>query len=347
MDRFSKVSNKLYRGGKPSSLDLYLLKEIGIKKIVSLDDKSGEDIKDICDDLGFEHIIWGIGDGNDPKIAALKSKIIPTLTIGGPTYIHCKHGKDRTGMSVAMFRILNGWKLKDALIEAFRFGMGKDLPKKTKQSYYDAVIKFDQELKSDNNKASDIVSLTRETNSFGPTSPGNNDMQKPNQMISGYPQGTDIEFSHLSRIASSFRIFCKCKSSDILKPNVFWNSSRDIALKNPYNKDGELYSAEISKLDSNIEYFNKPITNNLINNILVKDIDVAILRDNNYLILNPSILINIKEEDVDINDLAEVGLRDNSTNSSFSYPGSGSGVGGMPDGAAGAVVLPFSGSNQF
>ena len=111
-----------------------------------------------------------------------------------------------------------------------------------------------------------------------------------------------------------------------------------------------MFSANLAS-SAVFEKFDKPVTNNLIHNILTKDIDVAILRNDQYLVIDPDVLIDIQEED-DVNDVAgigdvvEVGLRDNSTDYTFAYPGSGAGVGGMPDGAAGIVQLPYSGPGQ-
>lgn len=343
-DRFSEViKGLLFRGGKPSPKELALFKKAGIKKIISLDEESGRDIQPICRELGLDQIIWGLGDGTDPKVAALKKRIVPTLLHDGPTYIHCYHGKDRTGMAVAMFRVFSGWSLEKALSEAYDFGMGSGLSRNVRHSYYDAVKEFYKELLNDRNNSIDAVTLTRQTNPFGSVCPGIGDSTIPNQLRIGIPPHADIEFSQLSRIAGG-RIYCYCKSSNLLKPKVFWWGSSAAAKNNPTDSDGKLFSAVLSS-DTRIERFDKQITPNLIHHILSRDIDVAALRNEQYLILYPGSLINIHEEDLDVNDMfmPEVGRRDNSTDYTFAYPGSGSGVGGMPDGAAGIVQLPYSG----
>lgn len=343
-DRFAKVVDGLYRGGVPTSREVQLLnKAYGIKNIVSLDQECGESIDPVCNELGINHIIWGLDGGDDPKVAALKKRIVPFLLHGGPTYIHCKHGKDRTGMAIAMFRVLNGWPLKKALQEAAEFGMGTNLPKTFGKTYYEAVQSFAKEFSEDLANTEDIVSLTREQNSFGPVGTGVSDTSKPYQLHLDNAPHADIEFSQLSRIAGS-RIFCKCKSSKILMPNIYWWSSADQANKHPTNEDGSLFSASVIS-GSVLERFDKPINERLIHEVLTKDIDAAILRDGIYLVINPNILINIKEED-DVNHMVDVGMRDTSTDYTFVYPGSGSGVGGMPDGAAGVVQLPYSGQGQ-
>lgn len=143
---FSKVTDDLYRGGKPTFNDLvYFKKEFGIKKVVSLDLEAGLSIISACKQLELKHVMAPLGDGTDPMVDNLKQNIIPHLTDGGPTYIHCYWGKDRTSMSVAMFRIYNGWSLENALNEARRFYMGQGLPSDIKESYYDAVKEFAKE----------------------------------------------------------------------------------------------------------------------------------------------------------------------------------------------------------
>jgi hypothetical protein len=347
-DRFSEVTKKLYRGGRPSPKELGMLKDLwGIKKIVSLDEESGKAIKPTCKNLGLEHIIWGLGDGTDPKVAALKSHIIPTLTLGGPTYVHCYHGKDRTGMTVAMFRVLSGWSVGDALAEAFKFGMGKGLSPVVKKSYYDAVKQFAKELKGDRGDAEDVVSRSRSENSFGPTGTGWDDMTMSRQDRSWLPPHADPERGEgLSRIASE-RVYCQCKPSNLLKPNVSWWGTKMQAKMHPKDADGQLFSANISS-GAMVERFDKPANENLRRQVLVRPIDIAALRNEEYVVLVPNSLVSITEED-DVNngmDFGMVGSWDRSTDGLYSIPGSGSGVGGMPDGAAGVVQLPFSGPGQ-
>ncbi len=346
-DRFAEVQRGLYRGGRPSPKELCMLKDLwGINKIVSLDDESGKTIQPMCADLGLNQIIWGLGDGTDPKVAALKKRIVPTLLLGGPTYVHCYHGKDRTGMTIAMFRVYSGWPIGEALSEAFKFGMGKGLSRDVRQSYYDAVKEFARELTEDSNSAMDVVTLTRRTNPFGPNGTGLNDATLPRGApIGPLPPHADREFSFLSRTAQA-RLYCMCNSSKLLKPKTFWWNTAAAAIANPTDSDGNLFSAGLSA-DTHIERFDNPLDKNLIHHILTRDIDVAALRNGQYLVLYPDSLVNIQEEgDVNDNIMPEVGTRDNSTDYTFVYPGSGMGVGGMPPSASGVVQLPYSGPGQ-
>jgi len=349
-DRFAEVVEGLYRGGAPTPKEVSMLKDLwGINKIVSLDEAAGKDIQKICKKLGIQHIIWGLGDGKDPKVAALKRRIVPSLLLDGPTYIHCRHGKDRTGMAVAMFRVLNGWPLGDALAEAFKFGMGRGLSPSTKKSYYEAVNDFAKSLE-DLSSADDAVSKTREANTVGPIGTGLDDSSIARTNRSFLPPHADIEFSHLSRLAARFasgRVYCKCKSSNVLKPKNFWYTSQKKAIDNCADDKGTLFSAKISS-DAISERFDKPISKKLIHNILTKDIDVGILRDGAHLVLVPNILVDITEED-DVNEMfmPEVGTIDRSTSVTYTYPGSAAGIGGMPPSGAGAVELPYSGQSSM
>jgi hypothetical protein len=365
-DRFAQVAvNKLYRGGKPTHQELSMLKDLfGIKKIVSLDGQSGNDISDECEKLGLKQEILDLGDGNDPKVEILKKEIVPNLLNGGPTYVHCYHGKDRTGMCIAMFRILHGMTLADALTEAYNFGMGKGLSNQVRQSYYDAVRKFSREIGVDNNTADDAVSLTRETNQFAPMNPAQNNMTVPfniNDFSWGVPEDSNA-ISPAHKLAS-MKFWCKCKHSDLLKPKTFWWNSKDLALKTPMTNDGHLYSADIPSF-ARIENIGKKFNQNILQNVLLSsrndDIDVLSFSGGLFVVLYPNVLENIIEDD-DINDLCEavpVGMRDNSTNYLFTHPGSGSGgsmslmsdtmgVGGMPAGGAGFVELPYTGGGQL
>ena len=344
--QFSKVDDNLYRGGKPSPKHLiHFKRDLGINKIFSLDGEVGYDIAPFCKSLGLKHIVLPLGDGRDPKVQSLKA-YIPYLTNDGPTYIHCYWGKDRTSMAVAMYRIANGWSLRDALAEAKKFHMGEGLSKDVKDSYYNAVRDFAKEHGADTSNAQDAVSSSRESNTFGIGNPGVNDMSIPQFSVHfNVPPSTDIEFSHLSRIASVFykcagtRLYCKCKPSKVLKPKSYWHGTPEGA-----TGEGQLFSAQISPW-ARIERFDGKIDRALIDKVLAKDIDIGALRNNVYVLINPDVLENIQEED-DVSNIIEVGLRDTSTDVPVAFIGSGGGVGGMPDNAAGCVQLPFSGPGQ-
>jgi len=127
--RFSQVDKNLLRGGMPLIGEIPMLRDkYGVRKIVSLDGPIGDYIDPICKEHGIEHIIFPLEDGNSELVPKLPEEV-KKWAEGGPTYVHCRHGKDRTGMACAMYRVLvNGWDINDAMREAHHFGMGMGLP---------------------------------------------------------------------------------------------------------------------------------------------------------------------------------------------------------------------------
>jgi len=99
MERFSEVSPGILRGGVPSNEEINVLKNIwDVKRIISLDEKQGKNIDPICKKLDIEHLIIPLGHDSGKIIKAdCISNIVKLLTENQPTYIHCIHGRDRTG----------------------------------------------------------------------------------------------------------------------------------------------------------------------------------------------------------------------------------------------------------
>jgi protein tyrosine/serine phosphatase len=96
--RLRKVTNGLYRGSAPSPKDVMSLHDhLGVKKIVSLDEQSGERIDRACKLLGIQQVKAYINHNRKSLYPVLKQNIKKLLLEGGPTYIHCQEGKDRTG----------------------------------------------------------------------------------------------------------------------------------------------------------------------------------------------------------------------------------------------------------
>jgi len=155
---FHEVSPDLYRGAAPSPQDLIWLKDnFGIKKIVSLDETSGEKIKRAVKLLGIKQIKLYI-EGHTSLIKALGHNLKTLFEEGGPTFVHCKYGCDRTGLLVALYKCkYMGMDPEDAIKEAKSLGFGVGIHEKI-TALYEKLIR---QCKSDNNNA-DIVSNERD-----------------------------------------------------------------------------------------------------------------------------------------------------------------------------------------
>lgn len=102
--RFQKVTDGLYRGSAPSVDDVISLhKKFKIKKIVSLDEDAGLKIQKICHLLKIKQIITPLDGTIHSVLKFLHHDLYDLLMSDGPTFVHCLHGKDRTGFIIALF----------------------------------------------------------------------------------------------------------------------------------------------------------------------------------------------------------------------------------------------------
>lgn len=145
---FHKFGEGLYRGARPQGRGLSSLQQLGVKTIINLQGSDGG--------KGFVHSIAELLEpGEKPEwIAYEKSRSeklgmtfvhVPLNSISAvdsaegkaigqalvlmakpesrPVYIHCEHGKDRTGLVVALYRVFfQGWTRQQAHREMLALG---------------------------------------------------------------------------------------------------------------------------------------------------------------------------------------------------------------------------------
>jgi len=118
-----KVTEGLYRGAQPEDEGFDELKSMGIKTVVNLR-TFGSDRSE-CKKSGLDYVkismqAWNPSDSDVAKF--LRVAIDPQRQ---PIFVHCLHGADRTGMVVAIHRVLiEGWSKEDALKEMTGGGFG-------------------------------------------------------------------------------------------------------------------------------------------------------------------------------------------------------------------------------
>lgn len=125
----------LYRSGaiNPNELEALTKSPYHITKVISLDYDTGKQIAPTLQKLGVEHIFLPIrpeGDVRDSsmKLYTLGHQIFAPPKKGGAILIHCRHGRDRTGFAVALFReMMRGWPCDRAIKEAEQYGYGQGL----------------------------------------------------------------------------------------------------------------------------------------------------------------------------------------------------------------------------
>ena len=104
------LNNNLYRGPRPSSFSV--LRDAGMKSVINLQsgyyDEWNDDTYETENGFEFgiaDHIVH-CSDFFPPKKWQVKKAIDLITNSSGPTYIHCLHGKDRTGFMIAAYRII-------------------------------------------------------------------------------------------------------------------------------------------------------------------------------------------------------------------------------------------------
>jgi len=124
---FHQVNAQLYRGGQPKTSGLQKLKELGVKTVVNLrrkDDLARAEETE-ARSLGLRYYGIALPDFSRPKDDEVQRVLeIIDAPENQPVFVHCHHGKDRTGTIVACYRISHdGWTAKQAKNEAEAYGL--------------------------------------------------------------------------------------------------------------------------------------------------------------------------------------------------------------------------------
>jgi len=123
--RFARVAATVYRGGQPTLRDLEALRDLGVKTIVNLRREDSDawrreelDAKRLG--LRFVHFpFYGVFGANETFLLPIVKELRK-----GDVYVHCLHGRDRTSLMVALYRVLvENWEPQLAWkLEAIDYG---------------------------------------------------------------------------------------------------------------------------------------------------------------------------------------------------------------------------------
>jgi tyrosine-protein phosphatase SIW14 len=124
---FHQVNEHVYRGAQPSENGFQNLAKIGIKTILDLRDEPDliRAEKRVVEAAGMRFVSIPMHGMSAPTQQDL-SKALELLndSDGGPVFVHCRRGADRTGTVIACYRVSNDhWQNDKALQEAKSFGM--------------------------------------------------------------------------------------------------------------------------------------------------------------------------------------------------------------------------------
>lgn len=121
---FGVVSSKdrIFRGGQPTTEGALWLLEAGVTNEVKLNESQGRCCLNVQRfPITTANQIWGTALNNIvPRAAA---------AIRPGTFVHCSHGKNRTGTVIGYYRLTHdGWSTKAARKEMAFYGWGDSLP---------------------------------------------------------------------------------------------------------------------------------------------------------------------------------------------------------------------------
>lgn len=123
--RFAEVRAGIYRGGQPSRRHLEALQALGVRTVISLRRESRrgwQEEKRHVQQLGMRWLRFPFYGVFGADVAFLR-EILDEMGRGG-VYIHCKHGRDRTSLLVALYRVwFEKWHPEEAWkLEVLDFG---------------------------------------------------------------------------------------------------------------------------------------------------------------------------------------------------------------------------------
>jgi len=132
---------KIWRGGQPKNEEDYLqLKKQGIKTIINLRwDISVEESKKQAHKHGFKFINVPMKATDQPDEKNV-NKVLNALRnpSNQPVFLHCQHGKDRTGLISALYRVeFQNWYASQAREEWINMGFAVRFLRKLDQYFLD------------------------------------------------------------------------------------------------------------------------------------------------------------------------------------------------------------------
>ena len=126
LPNFHKVSDSVYRGGRAQEGGLEYLKQSGFKTIINLENVDAVIRAEAAEArrLGLKQISIPMGYTVEPDNAMI-DRLLSLLQdpANFPIYLHCHHGRDRTGLVMALYRVeVQGWDAKKAYKEMYTLG---------------------------------------------------------------------------------------------------------------------------------------------------------------------------------------------------------------------------------
>ena len=149
-------SKALYRGAQPNDEQWKFLADLGVKTVLKLNEYVGatstlEQERQAAEKYGIRLVPLTMQPEDfpnnlNPSVMPANDQVRAALAVmedarNRPLYIHCSHGRDRTGLLVAMYRVRQNNYCKDkAFAEMKALGHNSLLPGLKKTLYLDDTV---------------------------------------------------------------------------------------------------------------------------------------------------------------------------------------------------------------
>ena len=119
-----QVDEHIYRSAQPKAPGLRNLEErLGVRTVINLRNFNSDKREARNTQLALEEMNINTWDVRDEHVVRVL-KILRDRS-RGPFLVHCQHGADRTGLMMAMYRMVEqGWSREDAMREMTQGGYG-------------------------------------------------------------------------------------------------------------------------------------------------------------------------------------------------------------------------------
>lgn len=121
LPNYYMMNDFVHRGGRPSAAGMKALAKMGVKLIINIEDDEDAIKADrkYAAANGIKFVSVPFKTWSKPSDAKVEYvlKLLQDRSYG-PIYLHCKHGRDRTGMIMGLYRVFaEGWHPKTAYKE--------------------------------------------------------------------------------------------------------------------------------------------------------------------------------------------------------------------------------------
>ncbi|MDB5302178.1 MAG: protein tyrosine/serine phosphatase [Phycisphaerales bacterium] len=116
LPNFGFISPDLWRGAEPTPDGLKTLAAMGVKTVIDL--RESDESADVPQGIYYVRLPVSAWHADRVDVA----EVLRTISASPkPVFIHCREGRDRTGLAIAAFRLSQGMKADDACKELRNF----------------------------------------------------------------------------------------------------------------------------------------------------------------------------------------------------------------------------------